>query len=135
MSKTKSDLIKRRDIVFSELHPDPNQVRSAAALLGALPGIQGTDQRSSHCLEVTYDVRMLTLRVIDEALVKLGFHLDNSLLIRLKRALYDYTEETQRANLGYRYNVNSTQGVFVNRYEHLPHGCRDERPQHWREYL
>jgi len=40
-------------------------------------------------------------QIIDEALIELGFHLDNSLLNKLLRALHYYSEEAQCANLGY----------------------------------
>ena len=51
------------------------------------------------CLIVVYDLRRITLQRIENALSELGYHLDNSLLCKLKRALFHYAEETQRENL------------------------------------
>jgi hypothetical protein len=63
-------------------------------------------------------------------------HLDGALLLRLRRAMCYYMEETQRANWGCRHGEhNCTKKVFAKRYEVLEHGCRDERPEHWRRYL
>ncbi len=131
----KSTLIKYREIHFSTAHPDPDQAQSALLLLNDVSAIEETRKSAQTCLEVSYDLRLISLQIIEGTLAELGFHLDGSLLIRLRRALYYYTEETQRANLGYHQANHSTLDVFINRYQQLPHGCRDERPSHWREYL
>ena len=135
MPKTDPELIKQRDIRFCPLHPDPDQAQSAVLLLDGAAGIHDARKLAPHCLQVCYDIRRVTLQVIEEALTELGFHLDNSLMAKLKRALYHYTEETQRANLRIHTDLYDTQEVFIARYQQLPHGCRDERPPHWREYL
>ncbi len=135
MLKTDSELIKQRDIRFCPLHPDPDQAQSAVALLDGVTGIQQVVKGSPHSLTVCYDLRLITLQVIEDALIELGFHLDNSLLTKIKRALYHYAEETQRANLELHPDHNDPKDVFVQSYQQRPHGCRDDRPQHWREYL
>ena len=68
-------------------------------------------------------------------LQEVGFHLDNSVISKLKRALFYYAEDTQLANMGYDHaESKSTLEIFINRYNQLPHGCRDERPMHYRRY-
>lgn len=129
------DLIKRREIRFCQFHPDRNQAQSALLLLSDAEGIVDIQFGNELCLFVSYDVRMLTLQAIEDILVRLGYHLDNRLLSRMKRALYSYSEETQRANLGFAEVSDSTTAVFVKRYSVNYHGCRDKRPQHWRRYL
>jgi hypothetical protein len=130
-----AELIKRRQIRFCPLHPEPNQAQCAAALLNGAAGIDEAVDTDRCCLDVTYDLRLVTLQTIEEVLLELGFHLDNSLLCKLRRAFFHYTEETQRVNLGHTQEIKSTRDVFVSRYHKLPHGCRDKRPAHWREYL
>ncbi len=134
MRIAENETVKRRGIYFCPLHPDPDQAESAVLLLSDVAGILEASRASSHCVEVAYDLHRITLRILEEALIELGFHLDGSLLIKLRRALFYYSEETQRANLGYRQDINSTRDIFVNRYRQLPHGCRDGRPTHWRDY-
>jgi hypothetical protein len=129
------DLIKRRELRFCHLHPDPNQARSALLLLADAEGVMDIAHTDELSLFITYDVRHLTLDTIENVLVRLGYHLDGRLINRMKRALYKYAEETQRANLGVSDNTDSTTQVFVKRYSSLCHGCRDKRPQHWRKYL
>lgn len=130
------DFIKHREILFDPLHPDSNQARTAAGLLEEIDGILQARALSPTSLVVRYDLGRITLEAIDQLLSDTGFHLDNSLLSKLKRSLFHYTEETLRANVGCEQGQsNCTRKVFIQRYEQLPHGCRDERPEHWRHYL
>lgn len=136
MDTPDQQVLKRREINFSPLHPDPNQADSARKVLIGVTGIRELDSPHACCLHIQYDIRHITLRMINEALEQLGFHLDNSLVGKLKRALFYYTEDTERANLG----CDSCQGkittqVFVCHYQRRQHGCRDGRPEHWRRYL
>lgn len=129
-------LNKKREVVFSSLHPDPNQAGSAAEMLLQLDGVDHVDVLGPGTLEVHYQLLKICLAEIEQLLEKRGFHLDNRLVCKVKRALYYYTEETQRANLGVtKDEAHSTQKVFVNRYRNREHGCQDERPEHWRRYL
>ncbi len=99
-----------------------------------MPGVQESSVLTDHQLQVGYDLTHVSLQQIESSLQDQGFHLDNSLLCKLKRALYYYTEENERINRGLQGPEANTQ-VYVNRYQRLPHGCRDERPEHWRNYL
>jgi len=129
-------VIKQREILFCTLHPDPNQAGSAALLLTDMEGIRDPRPIEPHRLHLSYDLTVITYQEIESGLAEVGFHLDNSLMTKLKRALIHYTEETARANLGCpKGKTNCTDGVFVSRYQRLQHGCRDQRPDHWRNYL
>lgn len=130
------DAIKHREIWFRGPHSDPNQAQTATLVLADLEGVLRVRPQHSELIRVSYDVRLVTLLVIDGLLAELGFHLDNSLLTKLRRALYYYTEDAQQDLLGCkRGRGNCTQAVFVNRYRKIEHGCRDHRPDHWRQYL
>lgn len=136
MDGTSQELIKHREIVFCSLHPDPAQAQSAMLVLTDIEGVEHMRLISHQRLHVTYDIRRVCLQWLEEVLEELGFHLDNSLFTKLRRALYHYTEEVQRDNLKCpKGETNCTDKVFVNRYQRLPHGCRDDRPPHWRKYL
>lgn len=128
--------IKRREIAFHRVHPNPHQAQTAAEFLSGVEGILRTEPASPCVLYVTYDVLKITLQEIEEALTELGLHLDRNLFNRLKRALQHYTEETVRANSGLSFDEQTlTQKLFAKRYELIEHGCRDDRPEHWRRYL
>ena len=136
MASSTTDLVKRREVWFRGPHPDPHQARTAAIVLSELHGVVHVQAVSPVLAHVHYDVTVLTLQVVEQTLQDVGLHLDNSLLVKLKRALYAYTEEAQRDSLGCpKGQTNCTQRVFVTHYQSRPHGCRDERPEHWRRYL
>jgi hypothetical protein len=133
---TESDRIKHRQINFRDLHPERNDARTAADFLAGVEGVLGAEPESPIVLNVSYDLLRTTLQEIEEALDELGLHLDNGLLFRVRRALYYYTEDTFRENCGCkRGESNCTKRVFARRWETLEHGCRDQRPEHWRRYL
>lgn len=129
------ELIRQRELRFSTLHPDPRQGETAYALLQTLELFHHVELVESHCLIVRYSVRDISLEIIEGLLQELGFTLESSLLIKLMRSLYYFTEETQRTNLGISHDsVYITKQVFIERYQHLRHGCRDDYPVDLRHY-
>lgn len=133
---TRLEHTKIREICFDALHPDKNQAQSAAGLLTGVPGLSQCLVAGPLQLFVHYDVRELSLAAIESILLELGLHLDNSLMSKLKRALYHYTENVERANLNAApTSKDYARTVFMNNYKESKHGCRDDRPSHWREYL
>ncbi len=131
-----NDQHKHRLIHFSDLHPDPDQAASSMLLLSDVKGVIKLHHINRICLSIEYDLQFLNLKVLEDALASVGYHLDNSMIHNLKRALYYYCEETQQANLGYTQCCKDfTKRIFINEYSHHEHGCRDDRPEHWREYL
>jgi hypothetical protein len=136
MKELENEFLRHREIAFCELHPDPRQAESAAMALADVAGVSHVQLESPSFLRVSYNVLQVTLEQIDAMLTEMGFHLDNGLVHRIKRALAYYTEETMRANIGCtRGESNCTQKIFADRYARGDHGCRDQRPEHWRRYL
>ena len=130
------DFVKYREIVFDSLQPDGDQAPTAALSLSGVDGIEQVQVIDCWALGVRYDLLLISLEQIEDALTEAGFHLSNRLIHKLRRSLYYYTEETQRANAGCpRGESNCTREIFIQRYRRLDHGCRDHRPEHWRKYL
>lgn len=128
--------IKHREIQFEAIHADANQAQSAMLVLADLVGIEKLVAEAPCRILVSYDFTQITLNKILQELQNEGLHLYNSLLSKLKQALYSYTEETQRANLGISQTSSSTtRDIFMSQHKRRPHGCRDQRPHHWRNYL
>lgn len=134
MDREARTLVKHREIRFCRLHPDQQQAHSASLILSDVEGVHLLRPQDSYLLHISYDISCLSLNLIEDVLVDLGYHLDNSLMVKLMRALYYYTEEAERANLGIDECGCADRQVFINRYLKLRHGCRDERPEHWRNY-
>jgi len=136
MTTPDDERIKHREIGFRELHPNPDQAATACAFVADIDGVLSAERVSPVMLRISYDVLAVTLQELEDALRELGLHLDNRMMVRLKRALYYYTEDTLRANCGCPEGTsNCTKKVFATRYQQLEHGCRDQRPEHWRRYL
>ncbi|MGF1546161.1 MAG: hypothetical protein ACFCUG_02400 [Thiotrichales bacterium] len=139
MSEVKIEILLKRRIVGLRAPCDPNyRAHAAAHLLSDTHGIHLIELVGEYQLEVGYNLFVVTLEQIETALSEVGFHLDNSLFYKLKRALYYYTEANERSNLGLERlscSQNCARRIFASRYEHIKHGCRDNRPDHLRRYL
>lgn len=127
-------VIKHRDINFCKLHPEHHQVHEALMILSDMGGVESCQQLSPYTLQVSYRIDIIDLASIESHLSNEGLHLDNSLLQKLKRALFQYTEETQRANLGDHEAGQNNKQIFVDHYQRRQRGCRDSRPHYWRNY-
>jgi len=135
METDAEEFIKHHDIRFQDLDPKQHSIEQVVSLLAEVKGILKVEANSADSVHVRYDLQHITLQVIEDALIAVGFSLESSLVSRLKRALIYYTEETQLVNLGYHHDqANSTLDVFINVYNQRKHGCRDDRPAHLRQY-
>ncbi|MGE5492191.1 MAG: hypothetical protein ACM31P_12990 [Actinomycetota bacterium] len=129
-----ADLKKKREILFSKF--PPGQVPEAADQLQRLEEVEALAKYEKRTVEVGYDLTQHTLQELEEHLVDRGYHLDNTLMSKLMRALVHYVEDTQLHNLGApeRRIKRSSQEAYVAAWEHHPHGDHDDTPPEWREY-
>ncbi|MDT3705656.1 MAG: hypothetical protein ROZ09_02445 [Thiobacillus sp.] len=126
------DLEKIREIVFHAL--PPGQVERALALLDGLDGLMVAIGADGKRLLVRYQVCEYTLEGLETALSSQGFHLDNSLLSKLKRSLAYFSESVQRSNIAAAEPDVKSQQAFMKVYERHLHGDRDDTPEEWRSY-
>ena len=131
-------IIKHREIVLRGPSDPSLQVDNALLLLADVDGMVSATKLSSTRLSISYDLRLITLEQIETAMGEVGYHLDASIMSKLKRALYYYTEDNERMNLGLD-KISCSNGcaikVFVNHYRKTEHGCRDQRPEHVKHYF
>jgi len=126
------DLEKIREIVFHPL--PPGQTERALLLLAGLEGLEVTIGADIRRLQVRYHICEYTLEGLETALASQGFHLDNSLLCKLKRSLAYYCESVQRRNVAANEPDIKSQQAFMKVYERHLHGDSDETPEEWRGY-
>ena len=126
------DLEKSREIVFHSL--PAGQVERALSLLEGLEGLQVTLGAEADRLLVSYHICEYTLEGLETALASQGFHLDNSLLSKLRRALAYFCESVQRRNVAADEPDIKSQQAFMKVYERHLHGDCDETPEEWRGY-
>ena len=85
---------------------------------------------------VAYDLHDHCLEEIESGLEDRGFHLDNTLMSKMIRALIYYVEETQLHNLEApdRLLKKSQNEAYTHAWERHLHGDHDDTPPEWREY-
>lgn len=129
-----SDLKKHREILFAKF--PPGQVPEAADDLKHLDEVEVAAKTEKRAVGVTYELQQHTLQELEDHLEDKGYHLDNTLLSKLTRALIHYVEDTQLHNLSApeRRTKRSAQEAYVQAWEHHPHGDHDDTPPEWREY-
>ena len=126
------DLEKIREIVFHDL--PPGQAEHALVLLEGLEGLVATVGSDGSRLLVRYHICEYTLEGLETALASQGFHLDNSLMSKLKRALAYFSESVQRRNVAADEPDIKSQQAFMKVYERHLHGDFDDTPEEWRGY-
>jgi hypothetical protein len=130
--------LKHREIVFRGPYAPGREPQDAVFLLTGAAGIVQAHSHGGHRISISYDLAIVTLMQLETALSESGFHLDNSLMTKLRRALYYYTEDIERKNHGLQ-RLTCSRGcaakIFANSYKNREHGCRDQRPEHLRRYL
>lgn len=132
MSST--DLKKHREILFSKF--PPGQVPEAADDLKHLEEVEVALKVEKRAVAVDYELQQHTLQELEAHLEDKGYHLDNTLMSKLTRALIHYVEDTQLHNLGapeLRLK-RSSQEAYVKAWEQRPHGDHDDTPPEWRDY-
>ena len=123
----RSDHIKRRVIRFEPGDNDQTAVR-AAQLLDAVEGVNRTGVFGPHALLIYYDIRQLSLQMIERALADVGFTLKDNLFCRIKRELIAYSEDNQREAFMLEQQEQERE------HEHVDSTAHDPRPWHWRNY-
>jgi hypothetical protein len=126
-------LDKVREIRFRPL--PPGQVDRALRSLRQLEGLTVECGSRPLSVVVRYSILEYSLEVLELALSDAGFHLDQSLFVKLRRAIVNFCEETQRHNLlSPERLVKQSNEVYIKAYDHHPHGDHDDTPPELREY-
>lgn len=128
------ELQKKRKLVFTD-DPD-NQLDQAYLLLSGLENFHVQKCTEDNCLTISYSVQHYSLEALEKALAREGFKLKYSWLENLKRQLIHYSEDVQYHNLKTpEHHVKKTPPeIFVQVYEHHPHGNHDDTPKELRDF-
>ena len=126
-------LIKQRELRFRAM--PPGQTERAVVALARLRGLKVSPGSRPLSLAIEYSVVDFSLEMIENALREAGFHLDNSLYVKLVRALVYFSEETQRHNIDAPERlIKRSNEVYITVYDQHPHGDHDDTPVELREY-
>lgn len=99
-------------------------------LLADVDGIEAMSVTTPNTLRIRYDVKKLTLQMLESALTEVGFNLNNSFIMQIKRGLFAYCEEAQRSSLGIEQEKTESPSLTLS-----GHVARDPRPDNWRNYV
>ncbi len=133
--------IKHRDISFCSLREDTNLSHSAVFIINDLSGVLMSHALNNRSVHIAYDLNYITFEEINAVLVNEGYHLDNSLLAKMKRSIAFYCEEAFRENsrrewaLDEVHEQRKSELVYLRARKKSACECRDQRPEHWRKYL
>ena len=124
------DALRHQEVRFS----GPDQLTAAAEFLRGLPDLEVLEGHSPSALMLCYDLAHHSLCELEDRLMAEGFGLDEALLFRLQRAWAHFCEDTliRNAKAPQRLIKQSNQ-VYVQAYEHHPHGDHDDTPPELRE--
>jgi hypothetical protein len=125
---------RQRSIWLTEPSQDPDYADSAADLLRNARGVIHVQVARSDHLLVSYNVREITLQILEALLTEFGYKLRTSLFCRTTRALCYYIEDIECTSCKHN-QADCTRDAFITRYLRRPHGCRDHRPEYLRRYL
>lgn len=125
---------KERNVLFSKF--PPGQVPEATDFLCKIEHLDVAPHVERRAVGVAYDLHEHSLQELEGALEDKGYHLDNTLMSKMMRALIYYVEETQLHNLGApeRPLKKSQNEAYTHAWERHPHGDHDDTPPEWREY-
>jgi DNA mismatch repair ATPase MutS len=125
---------KERNILFAKFPPD--QVPEASEFLAQIEQLEVERREQQRAVGVAYDLHQHSLEELEASLEDKGYHLDNTLMSKMMRALIYYVEETQLHNLEApeRPRKHSQSEAYTHAWERHPHGDHDDTPPEWREY-
>ena len=125
---------KERNVLFSKF--PPGQVPEASDFLSKIEHVEVEPRVERRAVGVAYDLHQHSLQELEAALEDKGYHLDNTLMSKMMRALIYYVEETQFHNLDApeRPLKKSQHEAYTHAWDRHPHGDHDDPPPEWREY-
>ncbi len=126
-------ILRTRELRFKVL--PRGQTEYALRALGGLKGVTVEPGPRERTLTIRYSVADHTLESLETALREAGFTLENSLYMKLLRALVYFSEETQRHNLMSPGRLlKQSNKVYIQAWDRHLHGDHDETPPDLREY-
>ena len=126
--------LKRRTIRLRRADKSPERVEAAAQLLRDIRGVTEVRIVRMDRIAVQYNVRQITLQIIEALLAEFDHKVDNSLFCRMLRAMCYYVEDVECIDCCHD-QAECTRDAFITRYLTRPHGCRDTRPEYQKRYL
>jgi hypothetical protein len=126
---------KERNILFAKFPPGSRCLKPPTSS-PRIEQLEVERREQQRAVGVAYDLHQHCWKSSKAALEDKGYHLDNTLMSKMMRALIYYVEETQLHNLEApeRPLKRSQSEAYTHAWERHPHGDHDDTPPEWREY-
>lgn len=105
-----------------------NQANAACEALVGIEGIILAAPVDSHSIHIIYSLDSLSFELINDLLSELGFKLDDSILLNLRKTIFQFLEDNARDNM--HIDVTGFHEDSVETHE-LPHQSEDK---YWEDY-
>lgn len=128
-----NDITKDREIRFTLSLTKADQAETAARLLTDVAGIELAVPVRPNVLRVRYDIREISLQMLESALVDVGFSLRDNLAKRFKYELIAYCEDALRSSLGIETDKQLPPSLSL--HSAVSQHSLDPRPDNWRNYI
>ena len=126
--------LKNRTIRLTGPDRDASTTESAAALLRDVVGVLRVRVTGPSRIKVSYNVRQVTMQIIEALLKEFGYNLNTGFFCSIMRNICYYIEDIE-CDSSRHDQADSTRDAFITRYLRKPHGCRDHRPDYLKRYL
>lgn len=126
--------LKQRNIRLTGPQQGPVSTESAVLLLRDVRGVLRVRMTGPDRLVVSYNVRQITMQIIEALLTEFGYRLHTGFFCRFMRGICYYIEDIECSSC-HTDQAECTRDAFITRYLRRPHGCRDQRPEYLRRYL
>ncbi|MBL4762423.1 MAG: hypothetical protein JKY93_06985 [Gammaproteobacteria bacterium] len=128
---------QQRQIQFAPNQDEGCDIATAIIILNNIEGIYETGRVNADTLSVGYSLEKLTLEMIEELFIELGYRLDNNFINQSKRVLFYYVEECHRINnnLGANDNIKLDPKVLLANYFAQANENEEIDMGHWKKYL
>ena len=104
------------------------QAEEACIALKGIRGVYHVYPLNPRRIHLTYSLELLSFELIEDLLIELGFYLDNSIIARIRRTLFQYLEDNVREKL----HVDEEDHSLVCQ---IDAGLEHEEPEkYWNDY-
>lgn len=129
-----NEITKDREIRFTHSITEADQAQNAVRLLVDIKGIELAVPARPNVLRIRYDIREITLQMLESALTDVGFNLHDNLSMRFKREVIAYCEDVLRSSLGIETDSQSSPSLLLTKPA-PHHNNLDPRADNWRNYI
>jgi hypothetical protein len=123
-----TDHYRCRLILLRQSADESKQAEAACDVLAGIEGVLLAAPADSCSIHLIYSLDHLSLELVDDLLNELGFELDKSILVTVRKTIYEFLDDNARENM--HIDVSSFQ-EDPDEIPEIPHQSPDK---YWEDY-